>query len=236
MKFTVLLLAALAMVAAADRGEYFSTSSGPVNITLIHHASLVIEGAGRVIYVDPGEEGNYKGLQKADLILITNDQPDHLNMAAINRFSRKTTAVIAPAGPAQRLPHSTPLSNGETVRLGEIMIEAEPAYQAAGTADAAKPAHEKGQGNGYVLTFPGLRVYISGDTGFYPEMKAIKNIDVAFLSMGTPDTMSLEDAGTAARTIKPKILYPYHFRDSNPEDIRKQLSISGVEVRVRNWY
>jgi len=222
-RLAIIPLAAIIAAGAADRGEYFSTDSGPVNITLVHHASLVIEGVGRVVYVDPTGEGNYKGLPKADLILITNDRPDHLDMAAIGHSSRKTTAIIAPAGPAPRLPHSTAMNPGETVRLGEIMIEAE-------------RASEPGQGNGYVVTYPGLRVYISGDTGFYPEMNKIKNIDVAFLSLGTPDTMSLDDATKAVRAIKPKILYPCHYRDTSRDEIRKQLSAAGTEVRVRNWY
>jgi L-ascorbate metabolism protein UlaG (beta-lactamase superfamily) len=236
MRFAVVLLAAVVLARAGDHGEYFSTSSGPFNITLVHHASLVIEGAGRVVYVDPTSEGNYKGLPKADLVLITNDLPDHLDMAAINRCSRKSTAVIAPASAAGRLQHCTALNNGETVSVGEIVVEAEPAYQATAGTDGAKPAHPKGQGNGYVLTYPGVRVYISGDTGFYPEMKALKNIDIAFLSMGTPDTMSLEEAAKAVRTIRPKILYPYAYRDTNQDEIRKQLATPEVEVRVRNWY
>jgi L-ascorbate metabolism protein UlaG (beta-lactamase superfamily) len=228
MKLAVLVLAAVSVASAADRGEYFSTQSGPFNITLVRHASLVIEGDGRVIYVDPTSAGDYKGLPKADLILVTSDKPDHLDRTAINKFSKKSTAIIAPAGPAKSLPHCTAMNNGETVSLGEIVIEAEPAYHSAG--------NDKGQGNGYVLTYPGVRLYISGDTGFYPEMKNIKNIDVAFLSMGTPDTMSLEDAARAARVMMPKVLYPDHYRDTNPDDIRKQLIIPGVEVRVRNWY
>jgi L-ascorbate metabolism protein UlaG (beta-lactamase superfamily) len=236
MRFAVVLLAAVVLARAGDRGEYFNTSSGPFNITLVRHASLVIEGAGHVVYVDPTSEGNYKGLPKADLVLITNDQPDHLDVAAINHCSRKNTGVIAPASAAGRLQHCTAMNNGETVSVGEIVIEAEPAYQATAGADGAKPIHPKGQGNGYVLTYPGLRVYISGDTGFYPEMKALKNIDIAFLSMGTPDTMSLEEAAKAVRTIRPKVLYPYHYRDTNPDDIRKQLATPEVEIRVRNWY
>jgi L-ascorbate metabolism protein UlaG (beta-lactamase superfamily) len=224
LRLTIIFLAAIIAGGASDRGEYFTTDSGPVTITLVHHASFVIEGAGRVVYVDPGGEGNYKGLPKADLILITNDRPDHLDMSSIGHFSRKTTGIIAPTGAAARLPHSTTMNPGETVRLGEIMIEAEP----------VSPA---GQGNGYVLTYPGLRVYISGDTAFYPEMNKIKNIDVAFLSVGTADTMSIEDAAKAVRAIKPKILYPCHYRDTSPDEIRKQLAVAaGTEVRMRNWY
>jgi L-ascorbate metabolism protein UlaG (beta-lactamase superfamily) len=222
-RFAIISLAAILAAGAADRGEYFSTDSGPVNMTLVHHASFVIENGGRVIYVDPTGEGSYKGLPKADLILITKDDPDHLDMAAIGRYSRKTTAIIAPPGPAARLTHSTAMNPGETVRMGEIMIEAEPVSPAT-------------QGNGYVVTLPGLRVYISGDTGFYPEMKTIKNIDVAFLSVGSPGTMSFDDALKAIHAIKPKVLYPYQYRGTSPDEIRKQLATPGTEVRMRNWY
>jgi L-ascorbate metabolism protein UlaG (beta-lactamase superfamily) len=232
MKLAALLLACTMFAGAAERGgEYFSTDSGPVTMSLVHHASFVIEQNGHVIYVDPTSEGNYKGLPKADLILITNDQPDHLDLTALNHVSRKSTAIIAPTGPAARLPHCTALPNGETVSMGEIVIQAVPAFQ-----DLPKTVHEKGKGNGYVLTLPGLRVYISGDTGFFPEMKNIKNIDVAFLSMGTPDNMSLDDAMKAVQLIKPHVLYPYQYRDTNPDEIRKRLLIAGTEVRMRNWY
>ena len=115
--------------------------------------------------------------------------------------------------------------------MGEIVIEAVPAYQ-----DTPKTTHEKGQGNGYVVTFSGLRVYISGDTGVFPEMSKIKNIDVAFVAVGTPETMSLEDAIKVVKLMKPRILYPYQYRDTNPGDIRKQLANAGTEVRARNWY
>lgn len=225
----LLLLALIGAAAAADRGEYFNTSSGPVNIVLVHHASLVIEAADRAVYVDPTAEGNYKGLPKADLVLVTNDRPDHFDPAAISRYSKKTTAIIAPPGPAARLAHSTALGKGETVSLGEIMIHAESARPAAAST-------QTNPGNGYVLTYPGLRIYISGDTGFYPEMKAIKNIDIAFLSMGTPDSMSLDDAVKSAEAIRPKVLYPNHFRDMSVDDIRQQFHVAETEVRVRNWY
>lgn len=232
MRFAVFFIACSILVVAGDRGgEYFSTDSGPVTMTLLHHATFEMEQTGHIIYVDPTSDSSYKGLPKADLILITNDQPDHLDIAAINRISRKNTAIIAPPGPAPRLPHCTALPNGETVSMGEIVIEAVPAYQ-----DTPKTTHEKGKGNGYVVTFSGLRVYISGDTGIFPEMAKIKNIDVAFLAVGTPESMSLDDALKVVKLMKPRILYPYQYRDTNPDEIRKQLANAGTEVRTRNWY
>jgi len=232
MRFAAFFVVCSVFVLAGDRGgEYFSTDSGPVTMTLLHHATFEMEQNNHIIYVDPTSDSNFKGLPKADLILITNDQPDHLDLAAINRISRKNTAIIAPPGPAPRLPHCTALPNGETVSMGEIVIEAVPAYQ-----DTPKTMHEKGQGNGYVVTFSGFRVYISGDTGVFPEMSKIKNIDVAFLAVGTPESMSLDDAIKVVKLMKPRVLYPYQYRDTNPDDIRKQLASAGTEVRTRNWY
>jgi L-ascorbate metabolism protein UlaG (beta-lactamase superfamily) len=224
----VLGLAIAAAVLGADRehSELFNTDAGPVNITPIHHASMFIESGGRVIYVDPVGERSYKVGPKADLILITSDGPEHLDAAAISHISRKGTGIIAPVGPASRLPHGTAMGNGETVSSGEIVIEAVPSF--------LKEA-DRGQGNGYVLTLPGLRIYISGDTGVFPEMKAIKNIDVAFLAVGGPDSMSTEDAAKAVRLMKPKMVYPYRYPDSSSDDIRKQLATPGTEIRMRKW-
>jgi L-ascorbate metabolism protein UlaG (beta-lactamase superfamily) len=221
-----LAVAAAAFAADRDRSELFNTDLGPVNVTPIQHASLFIEGGGRVLYVDPVGESSFKAGPKADLILITSDRPDHFDAAAISHISRKNTGIISPAGPAARLPRATAIGNGETVRSGEIVIEAVPAFSTAA---------ERGQANGYVITFPGLRIYISGDTGVFPEMKTIKNIDVAFLAVGAPETMSIEDGAKAVRLIKAKIVYPYHYAEGNAQELRTQLTAPGTEVRVRKW-
>ena len=225
-KWLTFCLAAGAWAFSSDHSETFNTDVGPVNITPIHDASMFIEGAGRVLYVDPVGEGSYKAGPKADFILITSDRPEHLDPAAIQHISKKNTAIIAPAAPAAHLRQSTPIANGETVRSGEIVIEAVPAFQAAA---------DRGQSNGYILTYPGLRIYISGDTAFYPEMKAFKNIEVAFLAVGAAGTMSIEDAAKAVKLIKPKTLFPYRLPKGNADDIRRQLAVPGTEVRVRKW-
>jgi len=225
MKWSLFLLALGASAFVSEHSELFNTDVGPVNITPIHGASLYIEGAGRVLYVDPAGESSYKAGPKADFILITSDRPEHLDTTAIGHISKKNTAIVAPAGPAARLPHATSIATGETVRAGEIVIEAVPAIPAG---------VERGQANGYVITYPGLRIYISGDTALFPEMKAIKNVDVAFLALG-PEAMSIEDAVKAVRLIRPKTLFPYRTLEGNGDDIRKQLAIPGTEVRVRKW-
>jgi L-ascorbate metabolism protein UlaG (beta-lactamase superfamily) len=217
---------ALAFSFSSDHSELFNTDAGAVNITPIHGASMFIEGAGRVVYVDPVGESCYKAGPKADIILITSAQPEHLDATAIQHISKKNTAIIAPAAPAAHLKQSTAIANGETVRSGEVVIEAVPAFQTAAN---------RGQANGYILTYPGLRIYISGDTTFFPEMKAVKNIDVAFLSIGSPSGMTIEDAIKAERVIKPKTLYPYRFPEGDTTDMRKQLILPGTEVRMRKW-
>jgi len=221
-----LIAAAAASAASSDHSETFNTDVGPVNITPIHGASMFIEGAGRVLYIDPVGESSYKAGPKADIILITCDRPEHLDATAIQHISKKNTAIIAPAGPATQLKQSTAIANGETVRSGEIVIEAVPAFQTAA---------DRGQANGYILTYPGLRVYVSGDTTFFPEMKTIKNIEVAFMSIGSPTGMSIEDAIKAVHVIKPKTLFPYRMPEGDTADIRKALNVPGTEVRMRKW-
>lgn len=210
-----------------DQPDDFPTDLGVVRTTPIYHASFLIEGAGKVIQVDPSSQANYKGLPKADLILITNGGPEHFDPAAIAKLSRKQTSAIAPADVAAKLPRCTAMANGETVGFGDITIQAVAAYH---------DANDKGKGNGYILTYPGLRIYISGDTGVVPEMKSIKNINVGFLSVGTPDTMTLADAAEAIRIIKPKTLYPNHYRKTEVDTIRKELATPGTEIRMRYWY
>jgi L-ascorbate metabolism protein UlaG (beta-lactamase superfamily) len=236
MKTALMLFAAAMAAPCADEGDLFSTAAGPVTITPVHDGSMVIRGAGMVIYVDPSSEGSHKGRTKADLVLIAAADADSFDPAVLARIAGKSAAIIGPAEIGAGLQRFTALDNGKTVRFGDITIQAVPSYNPA-HADA-KTGQAKGRGNGYVLTYPDFRIYISGGTGLIPEMKTIKNIDAAFLSVGTPGTLSLEDAAQAILLIKPKIVYPYKYRQTSLDDIRKQLGhvAPGVEVRVRNWY
>jgi L-ascorbate metabolism protein UlaG (beta-lactamase superfamily) len=235
MKTILLALAAAIAAPCADEGDLFSTALGPVMIAPVHHASLVIQGAGRVIYVDPSSEASYKGHAKADLILITSADADHFDPAIFARGPTKNAPIIGPSEIGTGLNRFTALENGGAVQVGDITIQAVASYRS--NADP-KTVHGRRRGNGYVLTYPGLRVYISGSTALIPEMKSLKNIDVAFLSVGTPGTLSLEDAAQAILLIKPKTVYPYQYGQTSLDDIRKQLghAVPGVEVRVRNWY
>jgi L-ascorbate metabolism protein UlaG (beta-lactamase superfamily) len=233
MKTALLVLAAVIAAPCADEGDLFSTALGPVTIAPVHDASMVIQGAGRVIYVDPSSEGSHKGHARADLVLITSADAGQFDPAVLARLAAKNAAIVGPAEIGAGLRHFTVLENGKTIQFGDITIQAVPSY-----SPGREQGREQGRGNGYVLTYPGFRIYISGRTGLIPEMKALKNIDVAFLAVGAPGTLSLADAAQAMVMIKPKIVYPYRYGQTSLDDIRKQLghAVPGVEVRVRNWY
>jgi L-ascorbate metabolism protein UlaG (beta-lactamase superfamily) len=230
MKVSFLLLGVAAIAAIAlctDQPDFFSTESGPVRTTPIYGASLLVEGRGKAIYIDPVSKGNYKGLPKADLILITSDRPGHYDPEGVAKVLRKNTSALAPASIASKLQHSTPIGNDETVQFGDISISAVPAYH---------DDTDKGKANGYVFTFPGLRLYISGDTANVPELKQLKKVEIAFLAVGPPDAMSLADGAAVIGVLKARIIYPYHFGQTPADDLRKQLATPGTEIRIREWY
>jgi L-ascorbate metabolism protein UlaG (beta-lactamase superfamily) len=232
-----LALAATGLYAA----EEFSTSAGSVKITPIKHASLMIEAGGKVIQVDPwsqGTEARYATMPKADLILITHFHSDHMDSHAIAWVKKPGTKIIAPEVVTSSLKAGSVIRNGETQTWEGWTIEAVPMYNfTPGRGPApGKFYHDKGRGNGYVLTYGGKRFYISGDTEATPEMKALQNIDVAFVCMNLPYTMTPEEAAAGVRAFAPKIVYPYHYRESNLKAFEDGLKDSGVEVRIRNWY
>jgi len=237
MRFALLcmLLASVSMAQVKRPVDEGMTELGPVRLTIINHASLMIEMGGQVIHVDPVGANRYEGLPQADLILITHTHPDHLDPSALAKLRKDSTLVIGPEAAAKTVTGLTVMHNGESRQVGPTGVEAVPAY------NLPKPGggqifHPKGDGNGYVLTFAGQRCYIAGDTSAIPEMAALKNITVAFLPMNVPYTMTPEEVAAAARSFSPKILYPYHDRGSDTAALVKLLEGSGIEVRVRDWY
>jgi len=232
--FLCALLLALAAHAAAP--EEFSTPGGVVKITPVRHASLTIEGGGMVIQVDPWGASLYASAPAADLILITHDHGDHLDPEAIARIRKPSTIIAGPAAVQAKLPGTVLLSNGGRKTFGKWTVAAIPAYNLKRIRPDGEPFHPRGQGNGYVLTFSGARFYISGDTEGIPEMRALRNIDVAFVCMTLPYTMTPEEAADAVRAFRPKIVYPYHSRNTDLRAFEKALAGSGIEVRIRNWY
>jgi L-ascorbate metabolism protein UlaG (beta-lactamase superfamily) len=225
-----------AVLAFAAAPEVFRTSAGPLELTPIQHASLMINAGGKILYVDPSQ-GKYGGMPQADYILITHDHFDHMAPAIVDKLRKPGTVILAPKAAAADVKGCTVISNGETRTIGEFKVEAIPMYNMKPASDGTV-YHEKGRGNGYVLTYGGKRFYFSGDTEGTPEMKALKNIDVAFVCMNLPFTMSPLAAAEAVKAFRPAIVYPYHYRGGgvDPQDFVRALAGTGIEVRLRNWY
>jgi L-ascorbate metabolism protein UlaG (beta-lactamase superfamily) len=226
----LLLTAFLAYAQPARVSDEFQTTAGVVKITPIHHASVMVQGGGQVIQIDPVDESQYADLPKANLILITHDHRDHMDAKAVAVVRTAKTPVIGPEAVARQIEGVTVLRNGDSREFGAWKVEAVPAY------NLSKPYHPKGQGNGYVLTYGGKRFYFSGDTEGTPEMRALKNIDVAYVCMNLPYTMTPEEAADAVRAFKPRVAIPYHYRGSDPAAFAKALAGSGIEVRIRDFY
>jgi L-ascorbate metabolism protein UlaG (beta-lactamase superfamily) len=204
---------------------------------------------GKTIYVDPVGGGKlFTDLPKPDLVLVTHIHADHFDPVTLEAIvpAGGQPTIIAPATVAEKIPETLrgktkvkTLANGEKIEVAGIAIEAVPAYNI--DPDKAK-FHPKGRDNGYVLTMGGKKVYIAGDTEDTAEMRALKGIDVAFLPMNLPYTMTVQKAAEAIRQFKPKIVYPYHYRggDGKKADLEELKKLvgqdSGVEIRIRDWY
>ena len=208
-----------------------------IRLTLFKHASLAIEYDGLEIYVDPvtqiGEtEIDYSSMPKADYILVTHEHYDHLDPKAIAELEKPSTEIILNPTSQKQLGKGIAMSNDQTMTLGNgIVLESVPAYN---TTPGREKFHPKGNGNGYILNLDGKRIYIAGDTEDIPEMSEIKDIDIAFLPVNQPYTMTIDQAEKAALTIKPRILVPYHFSDTPVEQLKQRLDAenSGINVRI----
>lgn len=220
--------------AAPLPSDEIPTSVGLVKITFVGHASLILTHGETVIHIDPfGQLADYATLPKADLVLITHEHFDHLDQQALAKIRTEKTVIVAPPVCAGALKNVVVLRNGEKTTQCGILIEAVPAYNITHERAPGKPFHPRGVGNGYVLNFGATRIYVAGDTENIPEMKALAPITVAFLPMNLPYTMTPEMVADAARAFKPKILYPYHYGDTDPTRLSKLLKDSGIEVRIR---
>jgi L-ascorbate metabolism protein UlaG (beta-lactamase superfamily) len=220
----------------AETPAQTSVQEGDVTITPITHASLQIEYGGKVIHVDPTSPGDYSRAKQADLVLITHDHPDHLDPAAIARVRKAGAPVVAPQAAADKIENPTVMSNGETKTVAGISIEAVPMYNLQRGPSPGQLFHPKGRGNGYVLTLGDKRVYIAGDTECTPEMRSLKNIDVAFIPMNLPYTMPPAEAAECVKAFRPKVVFPYHYRGQNPEEFKAALKGEPIEVRLLEWY
>lgn len=213
-----------------------AVQEGDITITPITHASFQIEHNGKVIHVDPTSPGDYSKAKQADLILVTDIHQDHLDPVAIARVRKQGAPVVAPSAAADKIENPTVISNGETKTIAGISIEAVPMYNLQRGPSPGQFFHTKGRGNGYILTLGTKRVYIAGDTECTPEMRALKNIDIAFIPMNLPYTMPPSEAAECVKAFKPKVVYPYHYRGQNPEEFKAALKGEPIEVRLLNWY
>jgi L-ascorbate metabolism protein UlaG (beta-lactamase superfamily) len=221
---------------AQRSNQEFQTSAGVVRIMPIQHASLVMVAGEHALYIDPVSGGNYTGLPPADLVLITDVHGDHMDPKVLPKISKSGTVILAPAAVAETVKSAAIIGNGETKNVVSFTIEAVPMYNMKRGPEPGKLFHDKGRGNGYVVTYGGKRFYFSGDTEGIPEMRALKNIDVAFVCMNLPYTMPPEEAAEAVRAFHPKIVYPYHYRGSDLNVFKSGLAGTGIDVRILDWY
>ena len=227
-------IAAINEAGAAFEKDIIKTGGGDLAVTFIGHGTLMFEFNGKVIHVDPWTKmADYTALPKADLVLITHEHRDHLDLDALKMVKTENTEVVLTETCAKQTKGMV-MKNGDVKTIQGFSIEAVPAYNLMHKRDNGQPFHPKGIGNGYVITFGDKRIYVGGDTENIPEMKALKNIDVAFLPMNLPYTMTPEMAADAAKSFGPKILYPYHFGDTDTAELTVLLKDTpDMDVRIR---
>jgi len=238
--FAAFLLVALcwtksAQAASTLPSDVIPSATGDVTITFLGHGTLMFQWQGKGVHVDPWTRmADYDTLPKADLILVTHEHSDHLDGDAIKKLRKDGTVIGASLKASATTPGCVVLKNGDTKDLFGIRVDAVPAYNREHMRSPGTPYHPKGQGNGYVLHFGALRVYVAGDTEDIPEMATLKGVDVAFLPVNLPYTMSGDMLVRAARMLEPKILYPYHTTDTNMAKVAELLKgVPDVETRIR---
>ncbi len=218
--------------------DTIQTAKSSFTITFLGHASLLFTYKGRHVYVDPvGFWADYTKLPKADLILVTHNETDHLDTKAIFTLRTPETVVVLSPSTARAVEGGLEMANGDVRTLLGIRVEAVPAYSVTATRGFGELYHRKGDGNGYVLTFDDKRVYVASDTQLTPEMKTLKKIDVAFLPLNLPYNMTPQMAAEAVRAFRPKVVYPYQYEREDPNKLADLLKGNkDVQVRVRSMY
>ena len=216
--------------------DTIKTSGGDLEITFIGHGSLMCQFNDMIMHIDPvSDMGDYTQLPKADIILVTHDHYDHLKTETVDMLRKEGTEIVGSASCAKDVKDCIVMKNGETTTVKGLAIEAVPAYNIKHMASPGNPFHPKGVGNGYVIMFGGIKVYIAGDTENIPEMKELSGIDIAFLPMNLPYTMTPEMTAEAALSFKSKILYPYHFGETDTSKLIDLLKDNPeIEVRIRD--
>ena len=237
----LLLLFIMTFTFSADAMEPFETdiiktSDGDLKITFIGHGTLMFAFNQQIIHVDPfSKVADYAKLPKADVILITHEHFDHLDLKALEQIRSEKTKVVLTEACSKQVKNGIIMKNGDVQTVNGLKIESIPAYNLVHKRDNGQPFHPKGVGNGYIITFGDRRVYVAGDTENIPEMKSLREIDCAFLPMNLPYTMTPEMVADAAKAFQPKILYPYHFGNTDTSKLLTLLQDQKeIEVRIRN--
>ena len=244
-----LIISTISQSIAQKDGDVFKTNNGDITIYPILHGTLAIQWQDKTIYFDPyGGAEVFTGLPDPDLVLITDIHGDHHNQETLNALNLGNSTLVVPQAVKDKLPKNyndkvnaiITIGNGADMKVSGINIEALPMYNLPPDENAR---HTKGRGNGYVLTIADKRIYISGDTEDIPEMRSLKNIDIAFVCMNMPYTMDVEQASSAVLEFQPKVVYPYHYRGgggkfSNVEKFKELVNKGkgSIEVRLKNWY
>lgn len=226
------------LASATDKqfeADTFKTSRGDLVITFLGHGTLMMSCDGKVVHVDPvAQYADYAKLPKADLILVSHEHSDHQDLKAISAIRTAKTEVVVTENVAKQVSGGIVMKNGDAKTVQGFRIEAVPAYNLVHMRSPGMPFHPKGVGNGYIISFGETKVYIAGDTENTPEMKNLRGIDIAFLPMNLPYTMTPAMVADAAKSFRPKILYPYHFGNTDTAKLINLLKDEkDIEVRIR---
>jgi L-ascorbate metabolism protein UlaG (beta-lactamase superfamily) len=215
--------------------DVIQTSIGDLEITFLGHGTLLLKLQDKIIHIDPfSNVANYSKLPQADLILLTHEHRDHLDPDALALIQSDHTQLVCSASCMDQVEGGMVMHNGDQKTIFGWTIEAVPAYNIVHKRDTGDPFHPQGVGNGYILTFGDTRIYVAGDTENVPEMADIRDIDIAFLPMNLPYTMTPEMVADAAKTLQPAILYPYHYGNTDTRQIIDLLrDVEEIEVRIR---
>lgn len=215
--------------------DVIKTDTGELKITFVGHGTLKFVYREKVVHVDPWSRlADYSRMPKANLILVTHEHGDHLDAKAIKTLRDEKTKLVLTKTCAEKVMGGTVMKNGDVKTVEGLKIEAVPAYNIVHKRSGGEPFHPKGRGNGYIVTFDKTRVYVAGDTENIPEMKKLQKIDIAFLPMNLPYTMTPEMVADTAKAFKPKILYPYHYGQTDPNELVNLLKDSkNIDVRIR---
>jgi L-ascorbate metabolism protein UlaG (beta-lactamase superfamily) len=229
------LFCAHAPNAQGFNSDIITTSDGDLKITFIGHGTLMFSFRGKTIHIDPVDQmADYKKLPKADIIMVTHEHSDHMDLKAIAKLQTAKTVLIMSETCAKQIKSGNVMHNDDVITVEGLKIEAVPAYNLLHMRSPGVPFHPKGIGNGYVVTFGDKKVYIAGDTENTPEMKALRDIDIAFLPMNLPYTMTPEMVADAAKAFQPKALYPYHYGDTDTTKLVALLKDTpDIQVRIR---